>query len=172
MFFECRNWLAEIGTSSVNQHAPILNMSLHCQSTHKMNTAITHSEMIAAGRYDFVSKNIDEDRLVVPENFVPGTEYRFDNGPYVWSPEKAMAEAKKRGFRFANVSDLLDYGSKYPDAPKFGDIVALDSAATYHGDRTFIGIRRYLEKRCLDIVIVNHDSDWGHKHVKFLMVRI
>ncbi|MFA6158536.1 MAG: hypothetical protein WC763_02820 [Candidatus Paceibacterota bacterium] len=125
------------------------------------------AEMVALGRYDWVSEHINEKNFP-PESLVLGSDPKvFHFNRYI-SSEDAIAEMEKKGYRPATLGDLLDYGAKNPEEQREYPIVALGSVAVLDDGRRVACLGGHGSARRLSLH--GFDGDWGG-HCRFLAVR-
>jgi hypothetical protein len=105
------------------------DLSSDCVSNLTVDFNRPLSEMIEAGRYDWV----DENENIIRDNFPPGGQGRHELEPKLYhfnreiSSEDAIKEMKADGFRPAVLEELLALGEAQPDLQKQFSIIALGS---------------------------------------------
>lgn len=124
--------------------------------------------LIAAGKYDYVNPNINNDKFPVPENFILSEEPKVFHFNRDISSEDVAKEMEKEGYEPAMIWDLLDYGAKNPEEQRKYPIVGLGSVGEVHGRRRVPYLCGSDSGRSLDLGW--WDDDWN-AHYRFLGVR-
>ena len=127
----------------------------------KFEITVDHTEtleqMILAGRYDWVNRDITTERFPLKgDGLVTRVAYliHFDRK---LSSDDVVDEIRRRGKRPASIQELLAFGARYPNIQRRFLVVALDPSAEV-GDQSRVaclyrvGPRRYLGLVRWDVV--------------------
>jgi len=140
-------------------------------------------EMIAAGNYNWVNSDITSEHFPLTPPTAP-----VGSGPYrtlhdspgtvtielvhlnkMVSTEDVLAELERRGFRPANLAELLALGATYPDTQRQFPIIALGSVWQHpYGHRSVPCLYEDDGKRGLNLDWIGYD--W-HARCRFAVVR-
>lgn len=95
----------------------------------RVNQAKSLSEMILRGGYDWVNEGVNEKNFLSPaEKKLLVVSCRLFNFNEPVNNKKVIKEMKKKGYRPANLFELLALGSQYKWLQEFFPIVALGSS--------------------------------------------
>jgi hypothetical protein len=126
-------------------------------------------QMIKAGNYDWVNKNITAEHFPVKgkgKHELSVTLFHFNR---TTRSDDAIAEMNKQGFRPAKIEELLFLGEKYPDIQREFPIVSLGCVWwNPDGSRYVPCLSRRGSKRELNLGCFR--NDW-HDCCRFLAVR-
>ncbi len=130
--------------------------------------------MIAAGSYGYANPNILADNFPMRGE---GTQEIETFLVQFWNwdiySEKAITELDKRGYRPANISELLAFGERYPDLQRQFPIVALGSEWQPRGGGRlypFLDTDGGVRRLCLDNLGIPYYGGWSDRY-RFLAVR-
>lgn len=134
-----------------------------------VNFALSLSDMIKAGAYDWVNPDITEVNFPkTGEGEVSVSAELVHLDRYV-SSDDAVAEMDRLGFRQATIHELLSFGAKNPDVQReFPVVAALGSSCEVDGIRHMAFLDRDGSRRHLDLSWWN---DGWHGRCRFLGVR-
>lgn len=140
-----------------------------------VNYDLSLREMIAAGNYNSVHKDISADNFHINGKGITETSFEIwgfnqycsaydDLAPYDRSVRSAMLVSMCcSGLRGANIAEGLAFGAAFPEKQRESPIFIL-GAVTESGDRPFFFLKG--SRRFLDL----HWDVWSF-YVRFLMVR-
>lgn len=126
------------------------------------------TEMIKAGKYDWVNDDIDSKHLSLKgkgKHELSATLFHFDR--YIKSDD-AIAKMDKQGYRPAAIEELLALGEKYPDLQREFLIVALGSVWWDLGYRGVPCLDQSSSDR--DLGLYRFSGEWD-PHCRFLALR-
>lgn len=125
------------------------------------------ADMIAAGHYYYINRNITAERFPVKGSGSKELAVKLIHFNRRISSEGAVKEMNKMGLRPATLEELLAFGAKYPDMQRGFPIVALGSSALVHHSRCV----PYLDMASERVVHLDMwRNDWGDC-TRFLAVR-
>lgn len=103
-----------------------------------INRERSRSEMVKAGRYDYVNSNITEENspVVEGEAEVEAVLVHLDR---VASDEEVLAEMERLGLRPATMDELNAFGEQHPDRQREYPIIALGSVWAGRDGRRLVG---------------------------------
>jgi hypothetical protein len=133
------------------------------------------SDMIKAGKYDWVNGNITDANFprTKGKGLAVGQSAETIDAELIHfnrdiSSDSAVAEMDKMGYRPATIEELLAFGASNPDIQKQFPIVALGSSCVVHGSRRVVYLHGDGSERALDLSW--WDDDWRGDY-QFLAVR-
>ena len=124
------------------------------------------ADMIAAGKYDWVNSNINEENFS-PETLALGSEPKLYHFNCNTSLENAITLMDKDGYRPGTLGDILTYGAKNPEEQREYPIIALGSVVSVGGSRYVACLAGDDSERGLDLYWFG--GGWGARY-RFLAV--
>jgi len=133
-----------------------------------VNYNLSLAEMISAGKYDWISDDINEDNFPVRGTGIIESVVELIHFNRNISSDDAEKELKKMKLRPANVEEILAFGAEYPETQRKFPIIALGSVASVSGNREVVYLGRLGAARDLRLLWRGHV--WSAR-CRFLAVR-
>ena len=134
-----------------------------------VNYGLSLTEMIRAGRYDWVDPNITSDNFPINGKGTKEVALELVHfNRYINSSEEVIRELGKKGLRPATIVELLAFSAKYTDVMRQSTIAALGSVwLSLDGRRRVPSI---WGGRGLGLGLDSFESGWNGEY-RFLAVR-
>lgn len=156
----------------------ILFVNITCSQTISNNFELTVdygrtlTKMMVAGKYDWITASITEDRYPLPTELL-GKKITVSTGLFYFNraicSKDAITEMNKMGYRPATIAEVLALGESQPDLQSKFPIVALGSVWYNSYGRGYVLIL-HVDTGMRELHLDRSDDDWS-RNCRFLAVR-